>query len=112
MRWQFWEACHWTPACAKFISRHLFGNENVDMEAAAKDFHRFAKVLDDHLEGRDWLVGEAMTTADISVAMVLCYRVPCQYPLDGYGNINRWIGAIEATEAWATANPPMPEAAE
>ncbi len=108
MRWQFWEACHWTPACAKYISRHLFNNESVDMAAADTDFHRFAKVLDDHLNGRDWLVGESMTNADIAVSQILCYREPCQYPVADYANINRWINTIEATDAWAAANPPMP----
>lgn len=110
MRWQFWEACHWTPACAKFISRHLFGNESVDLEAAAEEFHKYARVLDDQLDGQDWLLGDIMTNADISVSAILAYRGPCQFPMDGYANIQRWIGAIEATKAWAVANP-APQAA-
>ncbi len=103
LRWQFWEACHWTPACAKFISRHLFGDETVDLEAAAQDFHKYASVLDGHLAGRDWLVGGAMTTADVSVAMVLYLREPCQYPMQDYANIARWLGRIEALPAWSAA---------
>ena len=105
LRWQFWEACHWTPACTKYIARHLFGNEGVDMDAAEVDFRRFAKVLDDHLTGRDWLVGDAMTTADISVAMVLYLREPCQYPLADYANIMRWVTGIEALPAYVAAMP-------
>ena len=111
MRWQFWEGCHWTPACSKFISRHFFGREDIDMEAAAEDFHKYAKVLDGHLQGRDWLAGDQMTTADVSVAAILCYREPCQYPIAGYSNINRWITQIETLEAWQIANP-APQAAE
>ena len=105
LRWQFWEACHWSDACGKYISRYLFGNEGVDMDMAAKEFHRFAKVLDDHLEGRDWLVGDAMTCADISVCTILAFRDACHYPLDTYANINRWFATIERLEAWAAANP-------
>lgn len=105
LRWQFWEGCHWTPACSQFISRHLFGNDEVDMAAAEKDFRHFAHVLDGHLAGRDWLVGDAMSTADISVSAILCYRQPCRYPMDGYAHIARWIGAIEATAAWQAVNP-------
>lgn len=111
MRWQFWEGCHWTPACSKFISRHFFGREDIDMAAAEEDFHKCAKVLDGHLDGRNWLSGEAMTTADVSVAAILCYRESCQYPVESYGNILRWIARIEALEAWKTANP-TPQAAE
>ncbi len=111
LRWQFWEACHWTPACGKYISRNLFGNEGIDMEAAAQDFHKYAKVLDGHLSGRDWLVGDAMTTADVSVAMILYLREPCQYPMQGYADIARWLAGIEALPAWTAAMPER-EAAE
>jgi len=105
LRWQFWEACHWAPACAKYIGRHLFGNETIDMKAAEVDFRRYATVLDDHLKGRDWLVGNAMTTADIAVAMTLCYRDMCQYPVADYSNILRWNASIEALPAWAATMP-------
>lgn len=70
------------------------------MEAAERDFHQFAKVLKNHLEDRDWLVGDGMTTADISVASILCYRAHCNYPIEGYDNINRWIAVIEAMPSW------------
>ena len=105
MRWQFWEACHWTPAASKFISRHLFGNESIDMEEAETDFARFAGVLDGHLAGRDWLVGDAMSTADLSIAPILYLRAPCQMPLQDYAHISRWIARIEALPAWEGSAP-------
>ena len=104
MRWQFWEAAHWTPACARFISKHLFGNDDVDLEAAEAEFNRFAKVLDDHLTSRDWLVGDAMTNADISVAAILCYREACHYPMGEFAKIRDWIARIEELPAWQAAN--------
>lgn len=105
LRWQFWEACHWTPACARFISRHLFGDESVDLEAASDALHPLAAVLDAHLAGRDWLVGEAMTTADISVAAILAYKGACHYPLEQYANIARWHAGIEALDGWPSTAP-------
>ena len=103
MRWQFWEGCHWNPTCAKFIVRHLFGNESIDLDAAAIDFGRLARVLDDHLAARPWLVGDAMTTADISVAAILFFREHCRFPMDGFDNIERWMEGIEALPAWQKA---------
>ena len=104
MRWQFWESAHWTPACARFISKHLFGNDDVDLDAAEAEFNRFAKVLDGHLASRDWLVGETMTNADISVAAILCYRAPCHYPMGEFANLRDWIARIEELPAWQAAN--------
>ena len=100
MRWQFWEAAHWQPAASKFIARHLFGNEGVDLDAATEEFRRFGDVLDGHLAGRNWLSGEGMTTADISVAGMLFYRERCKMPVDGYANIAAWLGRLEALPAW------------
>ncbi|MCB1340905.1 MAG: glutathione S-transferase family protein [Pseudooceanicola sp.] len=111
MRWQFWEASHWTPACSKFIAKNLFGAEGIDMAAAEADFARFATVLDGVLEGRDWLVGDGMTTADISVGAPLCLRGLCHYPMKGYANIDRWIARLEALPAWQQVDAAMQAAA-
>jgi glutathione S-transferase len=109
MRWQFWEAAHFAPAAAKFISRHLFGNESIDLDAAADEFGKVAGILDGHLAGRDWLVGDEMTTADISVSAILCYRDACHMPVEGHANILRWLGNVEAGDAWRAVNPtPQP----
>lgn len=104
LRWQFWEGCHWTPACGRFISRHFFGNDEIDLAAAEKDFRFFAGVLDGHLAGRAWLAGEGMTNADISVAAILCYREPCRYPMDGFDHIAAWMARIESLPAWRRVN--------
>jgi glutathione S-transferase len=105
MRWQFWEACHWTPAIQPFLSYHVFGNKEVDLAAAEVKFREFAAVLDGHLAGRDWLTGDAMTTADLVAAPIMAYAGPCRYPLADFPNITRWFGQIEALEAWAEVNP-------
>lgn len=104
MRWQFWEAAHWQPAAARFIARHLFGNESIDLEAAAEDFHKYASVLDGHLAGRDWLSGDGLTTADLCVAGMLFYRDRCQMPVAGYANIAAWLGRLEQLPAWQSQN--------
>ncbi len=104
MQWQFWETAHWTPACSKFISKHIFNNDSVDVPAAEEDFRRFAAVLDGHLASREWLVGDSMTTADASVSAYLCYRQPCHYPMEGFDDISRWLGQIESRPSWKVAN--------
>lgn len=106
MQWQFWEASHLQPACEPFISKHFFGRDGVDIDAATEVFTGLAGILDDHLAGRSWLVADTMTTADICVSAYLAYRTPCQYPLEGRANIDAWLARVEAAPAWAVANPP------
>ena len=105
MKWQFWEASHFQPACSEFIGKYFFGDDSVDIPAATERFQTLVAVLDGALADRNWLVGDAMTTADVSVASYLCYRETCHYPMDAYANIERWLGAIEAIPAWAEVNP-------
>ena len=109
MRWQFWEMAHWAPATTKFIGEKLFG-WTIDRTAETENLHRFAKVLDDHLAKQEWLSGEGLTTADISVAATLALRHLGEVPLDGFTNIESWMQRLEAMPAWARANP-VPEPA-
>ncbi|NDW46956.1 glutathione S-transferase family protein [Ruegeria sp. PrR005] len=103
LRWQYWETAHWTPALSPFISRHIFGQMDADLDTAATQTAKYGAVLDTHLAGRDWLVGDGVTLADISVVSILSLRAQCHYPLDGFANIQRWIAAIEALPAWQSA---------
>lgn len=108
MRWQFWEGCHFAPACGKFIRKHFFQEEGIDMEKAEEEVKFFAGVLDGHLADREWLSGEAMTTADVSVSAILCYRDACGMPISEFKNVGAWLERIEALPAWEA--PELPQA--
>lgn len=99
LQWQFWEMAHWAPAVAKYLGATFFG---VPLEPKTADpaVQTVASVLDGHLAGRDWLVGDTMTTADISVAAMLCYREICGVPLGEVPNIDAWMARISERESW------------
>ncbi|SMF95813.1 glutathione S-transferase [Methylomagnum ishizawai] len=112
-RWLFWESSSWSQVCMVYVNENILkpmlGRGEPDPAELAKveeKFHRFAKVLDGHLAGRDWLVGDGITLADVSVAASLMYAVPGKYPLEGYANIARWFGQVQALPAWAATAPP------
>ncbi|SHH59073.1 glutathione S-transferase family protein [Cognatishimia maritima] len=58
------------------------------------------KVLEGHLEGRDWIVGDAITNADISCCGYLFYPEPYGFDRKAWPNIDRWLANIEATPGW------------
>jgi glutathione S-transferase len=106
-RWFSWNAQHFTRAGGalyfEYIVKKRFGLGAPDravVEAELGDFRRFAKVLDDHLAGRKWVVGEGLTVADFSVAMVLPYAGEAQLPLDEFTNMRRWHDRLNEIEAW------------
>jgi glutathione S-transferase len=107
LRWMTWEAAHWTPACIPLaferVVKGMAGRGAPDeavVEKALPEFHRCAEVLDAHLKGRAWLTGANLTIADFAVGSAMAMAVPARYPIEGYGQITRWYGALAALPAW------------
>jgi glutathione S-transferase len=111
-RWQFWQAAHWGSACSVFIFerviKKVFMSAEADLAEVAKGeerFHRFAQVLEQHLKGRDWLVGDAVTLADFSVGSFLDLAEMAQYPMTPYTEIARWYRNVQRLPAWESSAP-------
>lgn len=58
------------------------------------------KVLNDALEGRDWLVGDSITNADISCCGYLFYPEPFGFDRKDYPNIDAWLDRIADQPGW------------
>ncbi len=106
-RWMFWESAHWDPACAILVWERLvkgmFGRgapDPVEVEKGLAQFHRNAKVLDEHLKGRKFLCGDRLTIADFSVGAVMIMAERAQFPLEDYPQIRRWYASLAALPAW------------
>jgi glutathione S-transferase len=67
------------------------------------------KVLDDHLAGRSWLVGDAPTIADIDVYGVIVYARDGGYDLDAYPSLSAWKGRVEALPGFASPEQLLPK---
>jgi len=83
------------------VVHHRVSGGTVDdaMRArCASDFERHAKVIRDKLGGREWLVGDRMSAADITAAAVF-YRVRRSElfdPPSGMEPIEGWLGRVMA----------------
>jgi glutathione S-transferase len=107
-RWQFWELAHWDPPCAGFLLERvvkpaLVGTSEPDQATlgrAEEQWHRAAKVLDNHLEGRSFVCGDALTLADFSLGAALNLAEAGRFPLAPYAQIRRWHAALCELPAW------------
>lgn len=111
-RWQCWELAHWGRAVGAVLFERLvkplaFQQEPdpAEIRKGEEAIHRFASVLDGHLEGRPYLVGDGLTLADLTVAPFVAFKDECKLPLQEYQNINRWYAKIEQLEAWKKTTP-------
>lgn len=106
-RWMNWESAHWTPACSPFAFERVvkklagLGDPNpAEIARGEQLFHPLAAVLDAHLRGRKWLLGERLTIADFSVATGLPFADAAQMPLAKYGEVTRWYDAFRKLPGW------------
>jgi len=116
MRWHIWETVHFNPPvgaiCWETLAKPSMGMGDPDPDkiaAGQKNFHRFAKVLDDHLAGRDFLLGNTVTIADFAAAshsgMIL--HPDSQVPITEYTNVQNWLQRMETVPGWAASAPQM-----
>ncbi|MEM8979109.1 MAG: glutathione S-transferase [Pseudomonadota bacterium] len=57
-------------------------------------------VLNRQLDGRDWVVGESLTVADISCCSYLYYPEPFGFDRSDWPNIDAWLTRISDTPGW------------
>ncbi len=58
------------------------------------------KVLEAHLEGRNWVAGAAVTIADLSCCGYLYYPEPFGFDRADWPNIDAWLDRVAALPGW------------
>ncbi|KIC43181.1 glutathione S-transferase [Ruegeria sp. ANG-R] len=58
------------------------------------------QTLDAHLEGRDWIVGNGVTNADISCCGYLYYPEPFGFDRADWPNIDAWLTRLSEQPGW------------
>ena len=65
-------------------------------------------VLNDHLEGRDWIVGDGITNADLSCCGYLYYPEPFGFVREDWPHIDAWLTRLSETPGWKAPYDLMP----
>jgi glutathione S-transferase len=112
MRWLFWSSEEWRPVVRPFlwerIVKPLLGLGSPDshvLAAAEPPFHQALEIVDRHLAGKQYLVGQSLTLADIGVSSYLMYARPAQLPLAGARHVQVWFERIQGMPAWRRSQP-------
>jgi glutathione S-transferase len=106
-RWQFWDASHFSPHVAGIafekLLKGMLGMGDPDprkIEEGLANFRRFGAVLDKRLAGKSYVVGNALTLADLTLASSLMYAKQAELPLSEVPNVQSWFGRISDLDAW------------
>ena len=104
LRWVLWDNHKLSSQAGmtRFLMNFLPEEKrNADVIAFAQSRLKSAyQVLNAHLEGRDWIVGDEITNADISCCGYLFYPEPFGFDRGEWPHIDRWLSNIQAVPGW------------
>ena len=104
LRWVLWDNHKFssTAGLTRFLINFLpEQHRNPDVIAFHQGRLKTAyATLNSHLDGRDWIVGDGMTNADLSCCGYLFYPEPFGFDRADWPNIDRWLSNIETTPGW------------
>lgn len=107
LRWCFWAmtAVEKTLLDVLLNSRGLMGREQdvAAVAAGIEELQKPFKVLNDALAGRDYLVGDSFSVADLNVASVIGWAKPAGIDFAEHPNIAAWLGRCLGRSAAAQA---------
>lgn len=96
--WLYWDFDRLAPAIyrTRGIKRGFRQGGSEILEMYAAEAASALQVLDQHLAGRNWLVGEGITIADIDVYGVLVFAGEAEIDLAPYAHVAAWLQRMEA----------------
>jgi len=104
MRWMFWDnhKLSGQAGMTRFLMNFL-PEEKRPAEVIAFMQGRLKTAyaaLDTHLKGRDWIVGDGLTNADLSCCGYLFYPEPFGFDRADWPEIDRWLANIQSLPGW------------
>lgn len=86
----------------EFHSKHKGDSQfsSEDLAEAIRILDECHTKLENTLEGRDWIMGDRFSLADISWIPLYHVLVGCDYPYPKFPNIQRWAASFEAKESF------------
>lgn len=93
-QWSVWAISEIEPLQMQIVIQKFFNRDNMDQEiidTATENLKRPLAVLNDHLAGRDYLLGDAFTVADLNLAGVMQLLQMTAYDFSGFDNVSAWL---------------------
>jgi glutathione S-transferase len=117
VRWQAWDLAHYNRAFGvlsfETVAKPSFGlgpTNHALVEVMKQNLARFAPVLDAHMKGRSYVVGEGITLADYSLIHLEGFKEAVPFDWSPYPHLNAYYERMRKNEHWMKTAPPSREA--
>ncbi|MGE6782283.1 glutathione S-transferase family protein [Ensifer adhaerens] len=103
--WTMWAATEVEPHAVKIILTYDHGAEETEagkatIAACAKSLERVFARMEQHLERRDYLVGDRFTVADLNLAEVFRYAMSQTQLFQTHPRVSAWLARCHARPAF------------
>lgn len=116
LRWMFWDNHKLSSqnGVCRFLLHYLEPEKRAHQQSTIAFLQgrldAAYELLDTHLADRDWIVGDALSLADISCCGYLFYPEPYGFVRGDWAHIDAWLERIAATPGWQHPYELMPPA--
>lgn len=101
-QWSFWVMTEIEKPLLT-VMLHTVGMRPVEEAVVAQctaDLQRPLKVLEQHLSGQDWILGERFSAADLNVGSVMVWAKTAKLDLTAYPKVTDWLKRCMARPAF------------
>jgi GST-like protein len=104
LEWLFWQTGNQGPMAGQHSHFYNYAPDEVNKKGYAFDRYRsqtyhMISVLEKRLEGRDWIVGDEYSIADMIAWPWVLISKAVNMPLDDHPNVSAWRGRIKERPA-------------
>lgn len=102
MQWSVWAISEIEPLQMQIVIQKFFSQGNTDqsiIDSATESLARPLKVLDEHLAGQDYLLGNDFTVADLNLAGVMQLMLMVQFDFSAFPNVSDWLNRCSGRDA-------------
>lgn len=118
LRWLSWDALHFTQHAGRLYFEHIIKPalrlgepDEAAIKEATSYVLKYGHILNEHLRGRAYLLGDLLTIADFAVASTLPWAERAQIPIAEFPEVQRWHGRLNEFAAWREPFPKLTAAA-
>jgi GSH-dependent disulfide-bond oxidoreductase len=101
LEWLFWQTGNQGPMAGQLshFVNYAPGEHPYSLERYRNEYDRCLGVLERRLEGRDWIVGDDYSIADMICWPWVLIAKPLTASLDDFPNVSRWRKAVKERPA-------------
>jgi len=106
LRWLSWQQGSWMKATAAFAHQSVVlpvmggTTDKARVLEILPEFRLQAAILSQHLSDRDYILGEALSVADVALAAPLFYWREADIPVPEFAHLHQWMERLEGYDWW------------